>query len=78
MERAASHCVFYATLLTARELEIVRLVAKGWKNREIAKRIGQTEHVTKNYMRPIYDKLGMHNRVELALWYVRHIETQTD
>ena len=31
--------------------------------------IGTTEHVVKNYLRVIYDKLGLWNRVELALWY---------
>jgi DNA-binding CsgD family transcriptional regulator len=31
--------------------------------------MGTTEHVVKNYLRVIYDKLGLWNRVELALWY---------
>ncbi len=39
------------------------------KNREVAQQIGTTEHVVKNYLRIIYDKLGLWNRVELALWY---------
>ncbi len=39
------------------------------KNREVADAIGTTEHVVKNYLRVIYDKLGLWNRVELALWY---------
>jgi len=39
------------------------------KNREVAEAIGTTEHVVKNYLRVIYDKLGLWNRVELALWY---------
>ena len=39
------------------------------KNREVADEIGTTEHVVKNYLRVIYDKLGLWNRVELALWY---------
>jgi DNA-binding NarL/FixJ family response regulator len=39
------------------------------KNREVAEAIGTTEHVVKNYLRTIYDKLGLWNRVELALWY---------
>ena len=37
------------------------------KNREVADAIGTTEHVVKNYLRVIYDKLGLWNRVELAL-----------
>jgi len=48
---------------------VVELVAQGLKNSEIAERIGTTEHVVKNYLRIIYDKLGFHNRVEIALWY---------
>src|ERR1035437_4165270 len=38
-------------------------------NREVAEAIGTTEHVVKNYLRVIYNKLGLWNRVELALWY---------
>jgi DNA-binding NarL/FixJ family response regulator len=44
-------------------------VAEGLKNKEVADAIGTTEHVVKNYLRVIYDKLGLWNRVELALWY---------
>jgi hypothetical protein len=36
---------------------------------DVAHAIGTTEHVVKNYLRVIYDKLGLWNRVELALWY---------
>jgi DNA-binding NarL/FixJ family response regulator len=52
-----------------REQQIIELVAQGLKNREIAQIVGTTEHVVKNYLRSIYDKLGLWNRVELALWY---------
>jgi len=52
-----------------REQLIIRRVAEGCKNREIAASLGTTEHVVKNYLRLIYDKLGLWNRVELALWY---------
>ncbi len=52
-----------------REYRIIELVAHGLKNREVADAIGTTEHVVKNYLRVIYDKLGLWNRVELALWY---------
>ena len=53
-----------------REQRVIQLVAQGLKNCEVAREIGTTEHVVKNYLRVIYDKLGMWNRVELALWYV--------
>jgi DNA-binding NarL/FixJ family response regulator len=52
-----------------REQRVIELVAQGLKNREVANEIGTTEHVVKNYLRIIYDKLGLWNRVELALWY---------
>jgi len=52
-----------------REQYIIQRVAEGCKNREIADSLGTTEHVVKNYLRLIYDKLGLWNRVELALWY---------
>ncbi len=52
-----------------REQRVIELVAQGLKNRDIASSIGTTEHVVKNYLRVIYDKLGLWNRVELALWY---------
>ena len=52
-----------------REQRVIELVAQGLKNKEVANEIGTTEHVVKNYLRVIYDKLGLWNRVELALWY---------
>jgi DNA-binding NarL/FixJ family response regulator len=52
-----------------REQRVIELVAQGLKNKEVANEIGTTEHVIKNYLRTIYDKLGLWNRVELALWY---------
>jgi DNA-binding NarL/FixJ family response regulator len=52
-----------------REQRVIELVAQGLKNKEVADKIGTTEHVIKNYLRTIYDKLGLWNRVELALWY---------
>lgn len=52
-----------------REQRVIQLVAQGMKNKEVADAIGTTEHVVKNYLRVIYDKLGLWNRVELALWY---------
>ncbi|HXZ31793.1 MAG TPA: LuxR C-terminal-related transcriptional regulator [Terriglobales bacterium] len=54
---------------TAREYRVIELVAQGLKNGEVAQEIGTTEYVIKNYLRAIYDKLGLWNRVELALWY---------
>jgi DNA-binding NarL/FixJ family response regulator len=58
-----------ATYPNPREQRVIELVAQGLKNKEVASEIGTTEHVVKNYLRTIYDKLGLWNRVELALWY---------
>ncbi len=52
-----------------RERRVIALVAQGLKNSEVADVMGTTEYVVKNYLRVIYDKLGLWNRVELALWY---------
>jgi DNA-binding CsgD family transcriptional regulator len=55
--------------LTKREHQVIALVAEGLKNRDVALALGTTEAVIKNYLRRIYDKLGVWSRVELALWY---------
>jgi DNA-binding CsgD family transcriptional regulator len=52
-----------------REQRVIALVAQGLKNSEVAEAMGTTEYVVKNYLLVIYDKLGLWNRVELALWY---------
>ena len=57
-----------AALLSRRELEVVRCVAEGLSNREIAQRLGLTEHTVKNYLFRIFDKLGVSKRVEVVLY----------
>jgi two-component system, NarL family, nitrate/nitrite response regulator NarL len=52
-------------LLSKRESEVVRYLAEGLTNREIAKRIGLSQHTVKNYLFRIFDKLGVSNRMEL-------------
>ena len=52
-----------------RQQHVIELVAMGLKNREIAEKLGIGEHVVRNYLGVIYDKIGVSNRVELALWY---------
>jgi DNA-binding NarL/FixJ family response regulator len=58
--------------LTAKETKIVGLIAQGSKNREIAQRLGTTEQVIKNYLRSIYDKIGVSDRLELAIFTIHH------
>jgi len=55
--------------LSRRQRRVVALVAQGLKNREIANKLGIGAHVVRNYISAIYDKIGVSNRVELALWY---------
>ena len=58
--------------LTDKELLIVACVTQGMKNKEIASEVGTTEQVVKNYLRKIYDKLGVSDRLELALYCIHH------
>jgi len=55
-------------LLTRREEDVVRLVADGLKNREIAQRLKIKEHSIRNYLYRIFEKLGVSSRVELILY----------
>jgi len=58
--------------LTPKEMKIVALIVQGCKNREIGLRLGTTEQVIKNYLRSIYDKTGVSDRLELALFTIHH------
>ena len=58
--------------LTPKESLIVSCVTQGMKNKEIAVRVGTTEQVVKNYLRKVYDKLGVADRLELALYCLNH------
>jgi DNA-binding NarL/FixJ family response regulator len=58
--------------LTEKEAYIAKLVWEGLTNRQIAKLIGTTEQVVKNYLRGTFDKLGVWSRLELALYVSGH------
>src|SRR4030088_623488 len=58
--------------LTPKETLIVYCVTQRMQNREIALRVGTTEQVVKNYLRKVYDKLGVADRLELALYCLNH------
>jgi len=54
--------------LSEKEMMIIGGVTQGLKNKDIALEVGTTEQVVKNYLRKIYDKLGVSDRLELALY----------
>jgi DNA-binding NarL/FixJ family response regulator len=60
------------TKLSDKELIIISCVTQGMRNKEIATEIGTTEQVVKNYLRKVYDKLGVSDRLELALYCIHH------
>lgn len=54
--------------LTAKEIAIITGITQGKRNKEIAYQLGTSDQVVKNYLRKIYDKLGVSDRLELALY----------
>ena len=60
--------------LTPKELQIVAMVTEGSKNVAIAKRLRTQEQVVKNSLRNIFDKVGVSDRLELALFVIHHAE----
>ena len=63
--------------LSRRQERVTEMVAMGLKNREIANRLGIGVHVVRNYISAIYDKIGVNNRVELALWHEARMHEET-
>ncbi len=57
--------------LTARELEVLKLVAQGMSNREIAGELYISENTVKNHVRNILEKLHLHSRMEAVVYAVR-------
>ena len=57
--------------LTERELEVLRLVAQGLNNREIAKQLFISENTVKNHVRNILEKLQLHSRMEAVMYAVK-------
>ncbi len=58
--------------LSPKELWIISGVTQGLRNKDIAAEVGTTEQVVKNYLRKVYDKLGVSDRLELALYCMHH------
>jgi DNA-binding NarL/FixJ family response regulator len=64
--------------LSPKELSIITCITQGKRNKEIAFQLGTTEQVIKNYLRKIYDKLGVSDRLELALYCLHNKIIQSD
>jgi DNA-binding NarL/FixJ family response regulator len=58
--------------LTAREMEVVTLITEGCTNKDIAKSFGISEETVKRHLTNIFNKLGVGNRLELALFALNH------
>jgi len=58
--------------LSDRELRIIAAVVQGYKNRDIAMQLYTSEQMVKNSMRNIFDKIGVSDRLELALFVLHH------
>ena len=71
VKRAEEKQQFPAPALTTREIEVLRLVAKGMSNREIADDLYISENTVKNHVRNILEKLHLHNRMEAVIYAVR-------
>ena len=67
-----------AEQLSAREVEILELVAEGLTNGEVARRFWVTETTVKFHLARIYRKLGVRNRTGAAMWWHREMSTVTE
>jgi two-component system NarL family response regulator len=70
-DRATAKEQLLAPVLTSRELEVLRLVARGMSNREVAEQLYISENTVKNHMRNILEKLHLHSRIEAVMYAVR-------
>jgi two-component system NarL family response regulator len=70
-KRAEERSQLPSPKLTEREMEVLRLVAKGLNNRDIAKDLFISENTVKNHIRNILEKLQLHSRMEAVVYAVR-------
>lgn len=64
-----------ASALTEREIDVLRLLAKGWDNQRIGKELHISERTVRFHLRNVYDKIGAATRAEAAVWAVhQHID----
>jgi two-component system, NarL family, nitrate/nitrite response regulator NarL len=72
MDRASTREGSPASRLTERELQVIAAILEGATNKDIGKTFGLSEQTVKNHLSNIFDKLGVSNRLELALYAVHH------
>ena len=65
-------------LLSDREKEVIQLVTQGFRNREIGEKLVISEQTVKNHLHNIFDKLGVSDRLELALYAIHHRLVETE
>ncbi len=70
--RRSSQGELERALLTVREREVVALVAQGFRNKEMAEKMFLSEQTVKNHLHNIFDKLGVSDRLELALYAIHY------
>ena len=61
------------TNFTERELDVLKLLVEGYSNREIADRLYVSVHTVKATLEKIYEKIGLHNRVLVAVVYLSEV-----
>lgn len=72
MSAAPEKSDYKAFALSAREFDIMKLVANGLSNREIAETLFLSEGTVRNYLSTVLEKLGLRDRTQLAIFYYQH------
>jgi len=63
-------------LLSRRQVDVVRLVAQGMTNRDVAAQLGLSEHTVRNYLFEIFNRVGVSTRVELVRFYLHNDQSE--
>ena len=71
-DHPGAHEVAPAATLTARELQVIGAIVAGASNRDVSAQLGLSEQTVKNHLSNIFNKVGVSNRLELALYAIHH------
>jgi DNA-binding NarL/FixJ family response regulator len=77
-QRRATSSAEQGVHLTGREREVLRMVGDGHPNKVIARRLGISERTVKAHLTSVYQRLGVTDRTQAALWAQRHAEPEPD